>query len=44
MFSDVATKLDLQQLKTEFVRELTLRISLVLAGEIALVFGMPKMF
>lgn len=44
MLSQAATKLDLQQIKTEFMREFTARMCLILAGAIGLLFGLLKLF
>jgi len=44
MFSDVATKQDLQQLKREFECEFAARMCLILAGAVALLFGLLKIF
>jgi hypothetical protein len=44
MLSQAATKLDLRQLKTDFIREFTARMCLILAGAVALLFGLLKVF
>jgi hypothetical protein len=44
MFSQVATKRDLQKLKSEFKREFIVRMCLMLAGATVLLFGLLKVF
>ena len=44
MLSQAATKSDLGQLKTAFTREFTARMGLILAGAVALLFGLLKVF
>ena len=44
MLRQLATKQDLQQLKTELKHELTVRMGLLMAGAITLLFGMLKAF
>jgi hypothetical protein len=44
MFSQIATKQDLQHLKTELKHDLTVRMGLLMAGAITLLFGMLKAF
>ena len=42
MLSELATKRDLRQLKTEFEREFTVRMGLILASAVVLLFGLLK--
>ena len=44
MLSQAATKSDVRQLKTEFMREFKARVCLILAAGIALLFGLLKVF
>lgn len=42
VFSKGATKRDGHRLKTEFAREFTIRMGLILGGAVALLFGLLK--
>jgi hypothetical protein len=44
VFSQLATKRDLQQLKSELKHELTVRLGILIAAAITLLFGMLKGF
>lgn len=44
MLSQAATKLDLRHFKTEFTREFTARVCLILAAAVALLFGLLNVF
>lgn len=44
MFSQLAMKQDLQQLKSELKHELTVRLGILIAAAVMLLFGMLKAF